>query len=405
MAIDPRIALQGQVASIAPAINIFENALMNAQTRDIRAQQAQRAQELVPFQLQQAQQGVDINQQTLNQNRDTQRLTNLHQTGQRLKPFLESNDIQGAQQFLLDNIAQIQTRIEQGSGEDVTESMETLAKLQTGDTQGVLGDIEAVSSLVNQSSATAGQREFTSLTTGLSEEDKTKAARIKLRLDAGASLTGQERIALNNELGEKVVKQLEAEAGAKEGGKLKQQRKHLPTLRKEIKLAETAAAERGEVLTDLSRMNAGLPGLLDAVAQLKELSALATSNFLGGVFDAAVKQTGFGSTKGSTAKAKMVAIIANQTLPLLKETFGSAFTEAEGARLEASFANPDSTHEERLAQLDAFIDQKTRTIKAKETQLGVVPTESANNADVPDVDISTLSIEELIAERNRLGGQ
>ena len=158
-------------------------------------------------------------------------------------------------------------------------------------------------------------------------------------------------------------------------------------------------------MTDLSRMNAGLPGLLDAVGQLKELSSLATSTFGGKLFDAAVKQTGFGSTKGSTARAKMVAIIANQTLPLLKETFGSAFTEAEGARLEASFANPDSTHEERLAQLDAFIDQKTRTIKAKENQLGVVSTESASNADVPPVDISTLSIEELIAERNRLGGQ
>ena len=116
-------------------------------------------------------------------------------------------------------------------------------------------------------------------------------------------------------------------------------------------------------------MTAGLPGLKDAVSQLKELSALATSTFGGKVFDIAVKQTGFGSTKGATARAKMKAIIANQTLPLLKETFGSAFTEAEGARLEASFADPEATHEERLAQLDAFIDQKVRTIETKQRQL------------------------------------
>ena len=110
--IDPRIALATQAPSVAPAINIFENALMNAQTRDLRAQQAEQQALLNPLQLQQAQQGVDLGQQSINQNRDTQRLTNLHQTGQRLKPFLDNNDLQGAQQFLLDNIAQIQTRIE-----------------------------------------------------------------------------------------------------------------------------------------------------------------------------------------------------------------------------------------------------------------------------------------------------
>ena len=65
----------------------------------------------------------------------------------------------------------------------------------------------------------------------------------------------------------------------------------------------------------------------------------------------------------------MVAIITNQTLPLLKETFGAAFTETEGKRLEASFADPDATHEERLAQLDAFLNQKVRTIETKQRQL------------------------------------
>ena len=154
MAIDARINLAGVVPKASQAINIFENALMNAQTRDIRGQQAEQQALLNPLQVQQAQQNVDINQQTLNQNRDTQRLQNIHQTGQRLKPFLVNNDIQGAQKFLLDNVSAIQSRIEQGSGEDVTESMETLAKLQQGDVQGVLGDITAVEGLVGQGQQT-----------------------------------------------------------------------------------------------------------------------------------------------------------------------------------------------------------------------------------------------------------
>ena len=65
--------------------------------------------------------------------------------------------------------------------------------------------------------------------------------------------------------------------------------------------------------------------------------------------------------------------------------------------------DPDATHESRMAQLDSFIDAKTRGIMTKRTQLNLP---SANNADVPgSIDIGTASIEELIAERKRLGGQ
>ncbi len=162
MALDSRISLLGQQPKVSQAINIFENALMNNQTRDIRQQQADQQALLNPLQVQLQQQGVEQGQQALNQNRQQQRLVNVHQTGQRLKPFLESGDIQGAQQFLLDNISSIQSRIEQGSNEDVTESMEALSKLQSGDTQGLLGDINAVAGLVGgrQQTGTASQRDF-----------------------------------------------------------------------------------------------------------------------------------------------------------------------------------------------------------------------------------------------------
>lgn len=157
MAIDPRISLAAQAPKfgLGSAINIFENAIMNSQTRDLRQAQEGRAAALAPFQLQQEQQNIETGQQAINQNRNTQRLSNLHQTTQRLKPLLLSGDIQGAQKFLLDNMNQIQSRIEQGSGEDVTESMETLAKLQAGDIEGVLGDISAIEGLVG-----GGQKQF-----------------------------------------------------------------------------------------------------------------------------------------------------------------------------------------------------------------------------------------------------
>jgi len=155
--LDPRILLAGQVPNIAPAINIFENALMNAQTRDIRGQQQAQQKLMNPLQLQQAQQGIDANAQALESNRQQQRLININNTGQRLLPFLQSGDIQGAQKFMLDNVSALQTRIEAGEDIDLTESMETLAKLQAGDIQGVLGDINAVSGLVGGGN---GQKQF-----------------------------------------------------------------------------------------------------------------------------------------------------------------------------------------------------------------------------------------------------
>ena len=155
MALDPRIALAGVVPSNATALNLFENALTNAQNRGIKSAQEARAAELQPLAMQQQQQTVDTNAQTLAANRDKQRIINLNQTGQRLKPFLVNNDVQGATNFVLKNISNLQDRIEAGENLDLTESFETLRNLQEGNIQQVADDIGAVEQIYNQSSGAA----------------------------------------------------------------------------------------------------------------------------------------------------------------------------------------------------------------------------------------------------------
>jgi hypothetical protein len=135
-----------------------------------------------------------------------------------------------------------------------------------------------------------------------------------------------------------------------------------------VKLAEQEAVTRGEAFTDLTRSEAALPGLLQTVDILRELAPIATSTFGGKLFDAAVKQSGFGATKGSTARAKFIAIINNQVLPLLKPTFGAAFTVQEGEALKATMGDPDASPAEKMAQLDAFIDQKRKSIATSQRQ-------------------------------------
>ena len=376
MALDPRIALAGVVPSNATALNLFENALTNAQNRGINSAREARAAELQPLAMQQQQQTVDANAQTLAANRDKQRIVNLNQTGQRLKPFLANNDVQGATNFVLKNISNLQDRIEAGEDLDLTESFETLRNLQEGNIQQVADDIGAVEQMYKQQlgiNASAGQREFQNLLTMAQDPNATQLERDSAQRALGnmakVGSSAQERIATDPILGTQVVKQVAAETSASEGSKLIQQKKHKPVIAALVKLAEKEAVERGDTLTALQRSQAALPGLKDAVGQLRELASLATSTWGGSVFDVAVKQTGFGSTKGATAKAKFIAIVNNQVLPLLKETFGAAFTATEGESLKATMGDPDASPDAKMAQLDAFIDQKMRDIETKKTQL------------------------------------
>jgi len=186
----------------------------------------------------------------------------------------------------------------------------------------------------------------------------------KVQLVSGLGLTAEEKISQTS-------KEAEAKARSTEKGKLEVQAKLLPSIRADIKKAETSAKEQGTDFTALSRAKAALPGLQEVAAKLKNLSDVATYTKAGQAFDIIAKELGFGATKGATARAKMVSIVDNQVLPLLRETFGAAFTKAEGDSLRASLLDVNATPEAKKATLDAFIEQKMRNIETTERQLGI----------------------------------
>lgn len=213
----------------------------------------------------------------------------------------------------------------------------------------------------------------------------------KIVTDAGGKvLTGADAInAINaaEELkNERAVKLAGGKAEAKQVGEAKGMAKSAPlvaqaksTIATAVDEAKRLSKDRGERISELQQAKAALPGLETVVSQLKELAPLTTSTMAGNVFDFAVKETGFGSTDGATAKAKFVAIINNQILPLLKQTFGGAFTVAEGDKLAATMGDPDATAEEKLVQLDAFIESKYREIEAKESLVESVDNKEDNS--------------------------
>jgi len=170
MAIDARIALAGQPVNVAPAINIFENALMNAQTRGLRQAQEQRAQQLAPFKLQQAQQGVDLGQQRLTQGQqaisageaaaqeqeENRVLRSVAEFGTKLKPVLESGDNLQALVMLDQRLGELESQ-----GLPTQETQEAIAQIQGGNPQGVVDGINSIQQIAQQRGlGVKGQRQF-----------------------------------------------------------------------------------------------------------------------------------------------------------------------------------------------------------------------------------------------------
>jgi hypothetical protein len=364
----------GQAPNVGQAINIFENALMNSQTRDIRQQQFDQQSLINPLQVQQAQQSVDAGAAQAVDATNQRKLKSINDFAignqSLINDAVNTGDATQLQSAMVKRREQL---IQQGLPTDETD--EALVMLGQGNIQGVVSGLSDSVKLFNQQQgrgAGAGQREFQNLLTIAQDPNATELERNSAKRALGSmakvSTSAQERIAQDKTLGQQVVAQKTAEASGTETGKSEAQLKFKPKITKAVKLAEKEATERGEVLTDLGRMEASLPGVKEVVNELLELSDIATSTLGGKAFDFVVKQSGFGSTKGATAKAKMEAIVDNQVLPLLKETFGAAFTATEGEALKASLVNPDSSPAQRKAQLEAFLAQKERNVRTKQTQ-------------------------------------
>jgi hypothetical protein len=322
--------------------------------------------------------------------------------------LLNSGNDEGFINFSEDRIRNIERL-----GGDPSDTIGLLDMYQSGDTQGVMSALQAeeqsgidqgflsdpldrelkkanITAKKASAGGSANIRGFNSLVSAAEADPEGetitgKAALIELGLIAKVSNTAAERIAQNEILASKVAKVEGDKATAKETAKLKAQFIHKPQIASAVKLAEKQATERGDVLTSLERSQAALPGLNVAVAELKELAKISTSTFGGRLFDTAVKETGFGSSKGGTARAKFIAIVNNQVLPLLKETFGAAFTFQEGESLKATMGDPNSSPQEKSAQLDAFIAQKVRDIETKQRQLS--PGAEVSAPQLSDVDL------------------
>ena len=228
-----------------------------------------------------------------------------------------------------------------------------------------------------------------------------KATAISAKLLAGEGTKGElQRTLESPDLTKKSIKFTGDKTAAKSDAKFKSQQTFKAGIAADVKLAEAAAKARGETLTELGRAEASLPGIKTVIDKLSILADGATFTLAGKGWDLIAKEFFGVSTEGSTAKAKMISMVDNQVLPMLRPIFGSQFTAIEGDRLRAAMLDPDSTPGSRKAQLSSFYSQMEANIKAKKIELAnsdptrIKDTTSFGGADGPAESQSTAGPQE-----------
>lgn len=389
MALDPSIP-RSAFTGLPDLGQKFSNALLNVQRGSQIAQQREEA----PLRSQLLETQNTAAQEQLAQQREQNRIRSIVTGAAELAPVLATGNVDAVKNELFNRKNRL---IEQGLPTDDTD--EAILMLDQPDGFRQLKDISDQSIVLGRElgflKAPTGAGGLASAKTEILPDGSVVQAlpngEVQVRGPSGNIVTGQDRLdvlatsrqsALSKA---QAISDIEVEAaGGKEAAKVEarvaSEAKTAPTVAKtkafinsQVKIAEAEAKERGEVLTDLSRAKAALPGLTDVVNKLRELAPIATSTFGGRVFDTAVKELGFGATKGATASAKFGAMVNNQVLPLLKPTFGAAFTVEEGKALRATMGDVNASVEEKMATLDAFMEQKQRDVDTKQLQLDQTP--------------------------------
>lgn len=122
-----------------------------------------------------------------------------------------------------------------------------------------------------------------------------------------------------------------------------------------------------EVYTSLASK---MPGLETVVSELRTIGDNATYTTAGQLRDTIRREAGAPVGDAALARTQYIAMVDNQVLPMLKDTFGAAFTVAEGDSLRATLGDPNKSPEEKDLILTAFIEQKRRDIEAQSVRTG-----------------------------------
>lgn len=300
--------------------------------------------------------------------RDKQRLQSTVIGAAQLKTYLDRDDVEGAHEFLVKRQAALHQRMGSGENVDTQETDYALQKLRTGDIDGLKNDVGAmlaagsaygmIGSGDNTPSSVREWQYYNSL-----PEDKKKEWLIQKRSGSTIDLGGsQMRLGPD---GQPVATYDKTVSPDKQ-----------PENVSAAAAAKVTGTEQGVNEAKLADIQAAMPRLTQVADKLSQLGKTATYTKAGVAGNEVLRQLGAKVPQGAVDRTEYMAVVDNEVLPLLRQTFGAAFTQKEGEQLKVTLGDPNKTPEEKDAVLRAFIEQKMGEIETLQRRAGQTQTQA-----------------------------
>ena len=156
----------------------------------------------------------------------------------------------------------------------------------------------------------------------------------------------------------------------------------MPTIQNQLKPQEQINYLKGKeqaigqaksdikIKSELKDLEASFPRLEQVVKELSDLGKKATYTKIGQARDYAIREMGLNVGESAIARKEYTSKVDNEILPLLRQTFGAAFTQKEGESLKATLGDPNASPEEKDAVLRSFIKTKAEQIETLKRKSG-----------------------------------
>jgi len=299
------------------------------------------------------------------QERDKQRLQSTIVGASQLKTYLDKGDVEGAHDFLMQRQQALHARMGAGENVDDQETAYALNKLRTGDIDGLKNDVASMMAagqvygiIGGMSGAPANVQEW-QYYNSLPADQKQQYLQMK-RSNQTANLG--DRTVVIGPNGQPVQTYA---AGLKPEDN--------PANIAAGAAAKVGGTEMGTNQAKLADIQAQLPRLNQVVDKLHNLGQTATYTAAGVAANEVARQLGAKLPQGAVDRTAYIATIDNEVLPLLRQTFGAAFTQKEGESLKVTLGDPNKSPDEKDAALKAFIEQKMGEIQSLERRTGAAP--------------------------------
>ena len=437
MSLDASIPLRGQNLDIAtPLLRFSQQRRQQDQDRAAAEQQTfEREQQTFERERQTA---IDVEKSELSEAQlAKQKIENLDaRQQQRLKSsvigaaqldgFLQSGNIEGARSFLQRRRAELGQRIAAGENVDTAETDEAIELLDSdieqlkGITSSSL-EFGKLSGILKRPDGSTNRASALQIADDL-QESRAKIVKAEKEGDVeGAKIFRQRRddiFAVQKvfEKGEKIddegliisapgaLETKEALSGAKETGKLKAKLKLEPMIADAVAMAKLVGADKGLTIVELDNKIANFPRLQTMVKDLDALGEVATYAVTAVLADDARRAAGLEVSLGGRARTEYEAKLRTEIFPLLRDTFGAAFTKAEGDSLILTLGDPKATPEEKKAITKSFLvgrlaDIESLKRKAERQGITILPDEPTTG------DLSAEEAAELQALEQEFGSE